>query len=1197
MEHSVLQKHYPKRVIHQQVFVSIDLTSQQLDCTSNLTLELPEENKGYIEFDFAIDSITNCEVNQNKVNYEFHNPTLGTKEALYAKVDNSKSFQVHHLEQQLPKPFDSSSSPCLKIFLPESLIASDIPTTEPLEVQDRETPAKNYSTILVSISYTIYGSNAAVFFRRVDTHSYVYIDSFFTGACYWIPCVDNLFSRNTFSLILSVATEMFAIASGNVEDTVLANDESTVQYYYRLNQPTFPSNISFIAGPFKVLPDPVYPASITYFVLPGYTKMLANTVRFLSKMIPKIESTFSKIGFPFPSVKMVFLYEGDGRQGQGQCFAGELCLVPGDILYSDDIIDQVYESRRKLVNLFCGLYVGDCGILSPKHANDVWLVHGLQHFIGMQFLKDMFGTNWCKTCYLEMARYLCQSSDGGGCLVSNEHSLRFPNLYEKGANIRSLLIIYMISKRLSLETVVKGTEQLILEAQEENARKDITCLPEGDAFLVDKMDRFVELVATKNPKALKEFISRWILTCDILKLRCGYRYDSKKKFVELAVKQSVITFRSHDGKRIEKDFEGQSSDMELFKGSLTVQVMEMEGPHDHLLEMDNDILLVELPTSTRRLKQHHQRQNDSPKKDTNHLVTDTAVDSALIEKDPVLWVRVDPDEDWILKVLEFRRSEMDSISCLRNCRDVFGQLEALETLMMRTKGRLSIASIRCLEQMLYNHRIYHQVRGECARCLAKCHTINDQFIGLDALLNFIKKKYFDDQGVVLPNEFQDISEYFVKCAVIQALSPMTRWSFSPVYGYDWKFRISLTQLPSTSPIPYDVLILLTELLEQNDNSYQQPFDDCFYLSNLLVTCAICAVFAKDEMIRQRVYKQLFRYLKREKAIPSYHHVITASALKGLTILQQSGILNMSSKEDEETNEWEKALKKSLMSHHLFLQKTTMECLLALYGKDVTFLQFLFDHWIGNTTEKYHRTRRSLIRQLKQHINHQTIIRKKLRMYHEQSIAFCSSWFRWLVKEMDPFMQWEGRVFAKQTWGTFVPLCLLTNEEYERERYEREKAHKERQELDYRFAGKKLVIVSSREDVPQTSAFPNSGMATNATTTSATTTTNITTASNDKTVNVNLPLEVSSSPVVHSERISEEKPGWLVEDIMANIMKQQTLDEEDEKYMKMFLEGASRGVTSKHALKIALETYGLKMLISRMKKQEKPDYFKTPKELE
>eukprot|EP00871_Galdieria_phlegrea_P000548 jgi/Galph1/1494/GphlegSOOS_G171.1 len=165
------------------------------------------------------------------------------------------------------------------------------------------------------------------------------------------------------------------------------------------------------------------------------------------------------------------------------------------------------------------------------------------------------------------------------------------------------------------------------------------------------------------------------------------------------------------------------------------------------------------------------------------------------------------------------------------------------------------------------------------------------------------------------------------------------------------------------------------------------------------------------------------------------------------------------------------------------------------------------------------------------------------MYHEQSIAFCSSWFRWLVKEMDPFMQWKEEYLPNRL-GVLFSLMLLTNEEYERERYEREKAHKERQELDYRFAGKN-----------------------------------------------------SSSPVVHSERISEEKPGWLVEDIMANIMKQQTLDEEDEKYMKMFLEGASRGVTSKHALKIALETYGLKMLISRMKKQEKPDYFKTPKELE
>lgn len=586
-------------------------------------------------------------------------------------------------------------------------------------------------SVHITVTYKITDSNVSVLFRHCDSHSYLYIDSFFTGAYFWIPCVDNLCSRHTFSLIIQVATDLFAIASGDVEDTILSEDESNVAYHYRIGN-TLPCNVSFIVGPFKVLPDAVYPATITYFVLPGYTKWLANTTRFISKLVPKLQSTFPQVGFPFSSFKIVFLGQGDGRKCHS--FAGGLCLVPGDWLYGEDIIDQVFYTRPKLVDLLCSLYVGDNGLLSPLTANDVWLIHGLRQFLGMHLLKDLFGSNWCKTRYLELSQYLYHSLDGGGCLVNDDNYLHSPNLYKKSAKIRCLLIIYMISKRMSTQSILSAIEKMILSHSK--------CLDNGQEEMEDLVSLFVSTLTCRNVNAMMDFISRWTRSCDILQLRCGYRYDSKKKFVELAVKQSIITFRPQDGKRIEKELDSESGKVSMFKGSLTVQVMEMEGAHDHLLEMDNDILLVELPTSTRRMKQHHRKKGSLKESETVTSPTETDLngDSVLIEKDPVLWVRIDPDQEWILKNVEFRRSERDSISCLRNCRDVLGQLEALETLMTRTKGRVSVASIRCLEQVLNDPRYYFQVRGECARCLAKFHTTNDRLMGIEVLLKFLRNK-------------------------------------------------------------------------------------------------------------------------------------------------------------------------------------------------------------------------------------------------------------------------------------------------------------------------------------------------------------------------------------------------------------------------------------------------------------------------
>lgn len=456
-------------------------------------------------------------------------------------------------------------------------------------------------------------------------------------------------------------------------------------------------------------------------------------------------------------------------------------------------------------------------------------------------------------------------------------------------------------------------------------------------------------------------------------------------------------------------------------------------------------------------------------------------------------------------------------------------------------------------------------------------------------------RYFDKHGAALSNRFDDISEYFVKCAVIQAIAQAIHPISFPVYGYDSKFSLNLVSFEMTSiqeSLPHDVLQLVLSFLEQNDTI--SHFDDCFYLHNLIITCAICALYAKDQITRHRVYKQLFRYLKREETMPSYHHVITGASLKGLTILQLGGFLRIPNQWDpilvsdteglvsneRESNEWEKALWKSFRtSGNPFLTKIAMECLFHLYKGHIEFLEWLLEAWIENGRERYEPIRKSAIRLLQRQVALRPSLRNRLRKHDQQSIQFCLRWLRWILEEKNCVLQLEGWKVAKQIWGSYIPLCLLTNEEYERERNERKKSYKERKELDYRLEGRKMVVLPAKEQSSSLTSHPpeqqESGME-------------------------NVPdrqesMTIKNEPVTQEGHV-EEWSWYFVKEVMERIKTTCSLDDEDEHYMRSFLEQGCQG-SNANSVGVALNKFGLKQLIARCQQQKHPEEFRIPEELD
>ena len=91
--------------------------------------------------------------------------------------------------------------------------------------------------------------------------------------------------------------------------------------------------------------------------------------------------------YPFGSYKVVFVDELVSQRFD----SATLTIASSDLLYGDDMIDQVYEARQVLMH---GLACQWAGInIIPKTWSDLWLVNGLGLYIAGLCLRRLMGNN------------------------------------------------------------------------------------------------------------------------------------------------------------------------------------------------------------------------------------------------------------------------------------------------------------------------------------------------------------------------------------------------------------------------------------------------------------------------------------------------------------------------------------------------------------------------------------------------------------------------------------------------------------------------------------------------------------------------------------------------------------------------------------------------------------------------------------
>lgn len=1007
---------------------------------------------------------------------------------------NISADVIEELKEAFQKSSKNDSKPDAKPDEEYDELPPDAIPAVPLDALPRLSLTVEYEVLDHTASGVHYGHPSSS--KPLFDPTYMLTDGRYGMARSWMPCVDSMLwcDRYLFDFDITVKSDLTVIASGELQETRLIqpsqssmnddNDELKL-FKYRSHAPSHASEIVLVVGPFIPLPDPSLPNTVTHFCLPGRVHELVHTGPPLFAKALAFCRDYFGADPPCSSFKQIFVGSLGMRADSTIAGAGGLVVHSGDFLHTARCIDEGLAAREAIMIGLVTSYFGR--FLRPRSAEDDWLITGLAAHVAALGLQAILGRNWYRFRILDLMDELRFEAS---CDLSDIKINRVTDATVDSVRRRSHIIVYMIERRIGndvmkralrdivaegrsvtiatvaiLETALSKANlftQSLLEPKETwqscNASSRVLRDLNGGSHLQNSgggvvssgFDEALQGVSVgpflKRLRAicgtdLRSLVRLWAASPGIPRLQIGYQYNPRRHTIEFVMKQEAV----EKGAR----FNGRQG--LPFTGTINVRVMEIEGASDHSVEVRDHIFVTELPCHSRRAKHKSAAQAE---KEFNENPARAS---------PVLWVRVDPEQEWC-KDVHFNQSEDSWMALLKGERDALGQFEACRGLAESSSEMGGKALLSILE----DNQIYWRVRAECAKVLAQCTG------GLPLLLQYFRSCYTDNKesnsGIVRLNNFSNFADYFVKRAMIKALInahvPGSRSASNP-----------------QGSIPLEATEFLSHILGGNDNA-GNDFDDDHYVVDLLQTAAELGVRCVDDKnhmgkkdggisTTDSIVKQLERYRSIEQLIPGRSGLTVSATVNALSSIEVAKLRSQDMRERG-------AISRKIMmgeftpnsvlvrlvhdlSHWRYSLDTRVSVMMSfaeIYGGDLDvtlwlltrvdstslgqdiqdcYLKALAQHEGRQETEHWFTESATLRYKLLDALSSSASSKKwysqtsplllALRRHTKRAIDVCIRVLRLSVSDSDPRVRASAMRFAKIVWGIGVPVCLLSQSAY------------------------------------------------------------------------------------------------------------------------------------------------------------------------
>lgn len=672
----------------------------------------------------------------------------------------------------------------------------------PLPKIDDKTPI-NFP-IKMKVHYQLNDDNSSI----VKKEGLLYTDNRLDGPSAWFPCIDSLGQRSVFTLYITYHKEM--VCAGFGKDSLTATDDSLGTNTMRFHNPfpLQPKAIGFAIGDFQVqqpsLPDGT---SVTYFI-PSEDEVFRHTMNPVPEIILDVKDLFldDSDDFDVSIVYIPYVHEIHS-------FAG-LIFYPSDLLVPDGNVNVYITIVPKIIEMLIGQLI--YFLFPMSNTADEWIQTGL-----IKYFADVIGVKKYKKSFAMERRwndmnYVFKEDIHPHVVLSATDPATLQPFRDEYLMVKAKLLMNMISTSMS----ASGAQSMLTDLIRQLLKQSMEGVDISNKFY-STISPFCSLIDFKT------FKRQWLNGNGMPIFTFNFTVDQRNKMMRFVLYQTPSC---------------TTTSTKLYTGHLLIQLRDLEQPHEFKFPVESQLIYQQLKYFAPKPKAKHRTYTF-----VSNEKQEIGVHSA------VMWVTLDPQHNWLLKVRP-RMPQFMVHNQLLLVREVFAQHQALSSL--EEWGRTS-ATQELLAQFLENPKVFYGVRGHVARVLATY--ADDDNTHAQKLMAWYRTEFFV-QDKPKNHNFQNLSLHFVQLAVISAMS---------------------TVRMNNDYTPEDIVKLIHIIHEQSENSSNQYSDDFFQAECAL---ALGRMRPESAQLMQSSEDQLLQRVRGLQSDAGFQGILVSSRYIGITAL-------------------------------------------------------------------------------------------------------------------------------------------------------------------------------------------------------------------------------------------------------------------------------------------------------------------------
>jgi len=523
-------------------------------------------------------------------------------------------------------------------------------------------------------------------------------------------------------------------------------------------------------------------------------------------------------------------------------------LLSEFLLFPRQAIDMLTKTTHELAIALAEQWVN--AYVRVDEWSEMWLVQGLTQLLAHLFMINFEKPNNARWRLLSLTdEFLSLPPETIARPLYVKEPGHAADLFLPFVHKKALLVLAMVQRRVN-ETMFKEVIKVLF-----------------DKPSVYSTHSFLEKVALASHHVMDDIESSWVRRGGYLSISCGFSWNQKRHYLEFALKQDFGVAR--------------------FTGLLPVRVHEIDGPfmHEIVLSDVKPYAWDDFPVHARppQKKKKRAKKGETAAANDGAATAATAVaetpaaaaatpgsdsksgikfhpaaagEGEEAEVCPIVFLRVDPDGQWIMKAVFYQPEEF-WMNQLDTSLDVVAEREAVRGL----SSFKTVTAIDRLSEILNDPAKFWGVRVEAVSSLAQLAGPETDWRAANAIVSSYKEAFYrSDAPLPKQNDFSDLSQYLVAKAMLTAMSTM------------FDSQTKTTFLKGAA--------VIIDVLQHNDNSLNIYSDHSFLRVALEAAGRLKLIPGSTE--HTQLTAQLDRYARLSDTINYYHMDVKVGMLNCMT---------------------------------------------------------------------------------------------------------------------------------------------------------------------------------------------------------------------------------------------------------------------------------------------------------------------------